>query len=275
MIIDTNVYLGHWPFRRLPGDEPAELLGKLRQRSVGQAWAGSFEGVFQRDIGGVNIRLAQGCREFGDGALIPFGSINPKLPDWQEDLRRCCEDHKMRGIRLHPNYHGYKLDDRAFAELLTLATERGLIVQLVVCMEDDRTQPPLMRVPPVDIAPLAAVIKNTEGLRLELLNCASHIDQEHYHAAIDAGNVYADISMMERVAGIGRHVHTFPLARLLFGSYYPFFYFESALLKVRESGLDEASQKAICEENARGLWRRPAKTKARHGPDDVSRVVVS
>jgi len=275
MIIDTNVYLGRWPFRRLPGDEPAELLGKLRQRGVGQAWAGSFEGVFQRDMGGVNLRLAQACRQYGDGMVVPFGSVNPKLPDWQEDVRRCSEEHKMRGIRLHPNYHGYKLDDPEFAELLKLATERGLIVQLALCMEDDRTQPPLMRVPPVDIAPLAAVVKSTEGLRLELLNCASRIDREQYRAAIDAGNIYADISMLEGVAGLGRHIHTFSLARLLFGSYYPFFYFESALLKVQESGLDESSRKAICEDNARGLWRRSAKTKPHHGPGDVSRVMAS
>jgi len=275
MIIDTNIYLGRWPFRRVPGDEPAELVSKLRQRNVEQAWAGSFEGVFQRDIGGVNIRLARACREYGDGLLVPFGSINPKLPDWQEDLRRCHEDHKMRGIRLHPNYHEYTLDDPVFAELLKLATERGLTVQLALCMEDDRTQPPLMRVPPVDLAPLPAVVKSTEGARLELLNCASHIDRDQYRAALDAGDVYADISMMEGVAGLGRHVHTFPLARLLFGSYYPFFYFESALLKVRESGLDHASQKAIREDNARGLSRRPAGTKPRHGPGEVSRVMVS
>jgi len=40
---------------------------------------------------------------------------------------------------------------------------------------------------------------------------------------------------------------------VLFGSYYPFFYFESALLKLQESDLDEASRRAIREHNARQL----------------------
>ena len=253
MIVDTNVYLSRWPFRRLQGDEPEALVAKLRQRNVVQAWVGSFDGVLHRDIAGVNTRLAQACRDFGQGILIPFGSINPKLPDWQEDVRRCQEEHHMPGIRLHPNYHGYTLDDPVFAELLKLATTRRLIVQLALCIEDARTQHPLMRVPPVDITPLPNVVKSTPGLRLELLNCTSNIDREQYEAALGAGDVYTETSMVEGVAGIARYVRSVPQARVLFGSYYPFFDFESALLKMQESGLDEASQKAICEDNARRL----------------------
>jgi predicted TIM-barrel fold metal-dependent hydrolase len=253
LIIDTNVYLSRWPFRRLDGDEPARLVAKLLERNVSQAWAGSFEGILERDVAGVNNRLAETCRSFGKGMLIPFGTVNPKLPDWQEDVRRCHEEHKMPGIRLHPNYHGYRLDDPVFAEALKLATERGLIVQLALSMEDPRTQSPLMRVPALELAPLAAVVKATPGLRLELLNCTSQIGREEYAAALSTGNVSMDISMVEGVAGLARLGRQVPLARVLFGSYYPFFYFESAVLKVQESGLDEASQKAICVENARRL----------------------
>jgi predicted TIM-barrel fold metal-dependent hydrolase len=253
MIIDTNVYLSRWPLRHLEGDEPADLVAKLRKRNVVQAWAGSFDGMLHRDIASVNIRLAQACRAHGPGILVPFGSINPKLPDWQEDVRRCQEEHKMPGIRLHPNYHGYSLDDPVFAELLKLATAHQLIVQLALCMEDVRTQSPLLHVPPVDIAPLVNVVKSTPGLRLELLNCTSNISRAQYRAAFSAGDVYVEISMVEGIAGVGRLVHLIPLPRVLFGSYYPFFYFESALLKVQESGLDEAPQRAICEDNARQL----------------------
>ena len=253
MIIDTNVYLSRWPFRRLDGDEPAHLLAKLRQWKVGQAWAGSFDGLLHRDIAGVNIRLAQACRDHGQGMLVPFGEINPRLPDWQEDLRRCHEDHKMPGIRLHPNYHGYVLDDPAFTELLRLATARGMIVQLAGRMEDERTQHPLLHVPPVDLAPLADAVKRVPGLRMELLNCGVHFREEQVRSALDAGEVYTEISSVEGVGGVGRVVHELPLSRLLFGSYYPFFDFESALFKMRESGLDDTSQKAINEDNARRL----------------------
>lgn len=253
MIIDTNVYLSRWPFRRLQGDEPAHLIAKLRQRKVTQAWAGSFEALLYRDIAGVNSRLAEACRTQGQGMLIPIGAVNPKFPDWREDLRRCHEVHQMPGIRLHPNYHGYKLDDPDFAELLKLATARRRVVQLAVCMEDMRTQSPLMQVPNVELAPLGDVVKSTPGLRLQLVNCASQIDPAKYDAALGSGDVSMDISMVEGVEGVGRLTRRVSLAKVLFGSYYPYFYYESALLKVQESGLDEAAEKAVCQDNARRL----------------------
>ena len=256
MIIDTNVYLSRYPFRRLEGDEPAHLLAKLRQWNVEQAWAGSFDGLLHRDIAGVNIRLAEACRGNGQGVLVPFGEINPKLPDWQEDVRRCHEEHKMPGIRLHPNYHGYGLDDPAFTEVMSLATARGLMVQLAGRMEDERTQHPLLHVPPVDLAPLASVVKRVPGVRLELLNCGLHVSEEQLRSLLDAGDVYTEIATVEGVAGVGRVARELPLSRVLFGSYSPFFDFESALFKMRESGLDASSQKAIDEDNARRLRGR-------------------
>ena len=38
--------------------------------------------------------------------------------------------------------------------------------------------------------------------------------------------------------------------RVVFGSHFPLFYFESAALKMREAGFSDADAKAISEENA-------------------------
>jgi predicted TIM-barrel fold metal-dependent hydrolase len=253
LITEVNVSLSRWPFRRLTGDEPAALAAGLRKRNVSQAWAGTFDGIFHKDLSAANARLAKDCRTHGAGFLLPFGSINPKLPDWQEDLRRCHEEHKMPGIRLHPNYHGYKLDDPAFRELLRLASGRKLIVQLALTMEDERTQHPLMRVPPVDIAPLSGVIKSSPELRLVVLNCYPAFRIEALKELSSSGEIYFDFAMVERIGAVSRLAAQVSFPRVLFGSNSPLYYFESALLKVRESGLTQAQSNAVFAENASRL----------------------
>ena len=111
-MIDTNVNLFRWPSRRVAGDDPEALVARLRTRGVTKAWAGSYEALSCRDMAGVNLRLAEACRRAGPNFLMPFGCVNPKLPDWDEDLRRCHEVHQMPGIRLFPNYHAYTLADQ-------------------------------------------------------------------------------------------------------------------------------------------------------------------
>jgi uncharacterized protein len=258
VMIDTNVNISRWPFRRLAGDETPDLVARLRKGNVIQAWAGSFDGILHKDIGGVNARLAADCANYGKGFLTPFGSINPKLPDWQEDVRRCAQDYRMPGIRLHPNYHGYEVKDPIFAELLHVAAASGLIVQLVASMEDIRTQHPLMRVPPVDLSALVEVVKSQPSTRLMLLNWWPALRGQQLRPLADAGELYFDFSTLEGIEGVARLVEQLPPERDLFGSNFPLFLFEAAVLKVQESGLPEDRKSMLFEGNARRIL--PTKT---------------
>lgn len=258
-MIDTNVTISRWPFRRLPGDETPGLVARLRARGITQAWAASFDGLLHRDIGGVNSRLAEECRLHGAGLLVPFGSVNPTLPGWREDLRRCSEEYGMPGIRLHPNYHGYQLASPEFLDVLNAAGKLRMIVQIAVSMEDPRTQHPLLRVPPVDLTGLPNLLLRAGGeVRIVLLN--------HWWTALRAGRalapyvelgtVYFDIAAVEGIEAVARLVEKLPPERIVFGSHAPLFAVDSALLKVRESGLPAEYRSRILETNAKGLLDR-------------------
>ena len=253
MIVDTNVYISRWPTRRLPRDETPALVEKLRANGVTQAWTGSFDALLHKDIAAVNERLLDECKSRGGGIFVPFGTVNPTLPDWEEDLRRCHETHKMRGIRLHPNYHGYKLDEPVFGKLLALANERGLLVQIALRMEDPRTQHRLLQVADVDPTPLAELLPKTPKLRVQLLNAMNVLRADALDKLIAAGNVSIEIAMLEGVGGIERLLTHVPPERILFGSYFPFFAWEAAQLKLRESSLAAAQRRLIEGGNARML----------------------
>jgi hypothetical protein len=171
-LIDDHVYVGQWPFARWEGDETARLVTLLRESGVTQAWAGSFEALLHKDVAGVNERLAAACRA-SEGLLVPFGAVSPALPDWEDDLRRCREVHGMRGIRLHPNYHGYSLDDERFSRLLELAASRKLIVQLVARLPEVRR--PYLRglETEVDLAPLPEALRRVPDVQVSVLRAAS------------------------------------------------------------------------------------------------------
>lgn len=251
--IDVNVNLSRWPTRRLPDDTAKRLVDRLRSHGVTQAWAGTFDGLLNKEASAANDRLADACRREGAGMLVPFGSINPMLPGWSDELQRCARVHDMRGIRLHPNYHGYALDDPLFDQVLRQAADANLIVQLVLEMEDERPTQRLLPVGPVDAAPLADAVRKVPGLRLVLLNALRVVRGEALKKVLAAGEAYVEIAMLEGVGGLGCLLDQVPAERVLFGSHAPFFYFEAATLKLEESDLTADQTDAICYLNAARL----------------------
>jgi predicted TIM-barrel fold metal-dependent hydrolase len=245
-LIDVNVNLSRWPFRRLRGDDPAEMAEHLKKNGVTQAWCGSFDGLLHKDLTSVNERLAQDCARHGAGLMLPVGQINPTLPDWKHDLGLCAKEHAMKAIRLHPNYHGYKLDDPLFLEVLAEAAKQKLIVQIVAQLEDQRTQHPLVQVAPVDLKPLRAALEQTPAAKVMVLNTNRVMSM----TALQGLPVWIDIAMLEGVGGVENLIKEWPVDRVVFGSHAPFFYWEAARLKLQESDLTDEQLAALTHKNA-------------------------
>lgn len=260
-MIDTNIYLSRWPCRRLPADETDRLADTLRAAGITRAWAGSFDALLHKDIAGVNERLLMECARHPD-LFVAFAAVNPMLPDWRDDVARCSAQPAVRGVRLHPNYHGYGLDDPRFVELLVLAAERRLVVQLAVRMEDERTQHPLLRVPAIDLAPLAELLRTKPGVQVELLNGGRDLTPARLSELAECPGVWIEPAMTEGVGGIAALVGRFPFERIVLGSYAPFFYVESALRKLEESELGGEIVARIARRNAESLLAAAARTAA-------------
>jgi predicted TIM-barrel fold metal-dependent hydrolase len=260
-IIDTNVHIFDWPFRKLKYADPAALVTKLRQHRIAQAWAGNFEAVLNKQLDAANRRLAAACRAQGDGILLPIGSVNPAWPDWQEDLRRCHEQYRMPGVRLYPAYHGYTLDHPELVNLLADAGKRSLLVQIVLRLEDERVHHAALDVGSVNTTPLAAALQRSPDTKVQLLSAAGTILGNNLPALVRDTKVTFDIAAIEGNGGLGRVIEgkllgfraAIPVERLLFGSHAPFFPCESALLKLFESPLELQQLQPLMNGNARRL----------------------
>lgn len=263
-IIDTNVNLFEWPFRKLKYSDTNALVSKLRSHRITQAWAGSFEALFHKDIDGVNARLAKECTDKGDGMLVPFGTVNLAWPDWKEDLRRCDEEYKMPGIRIYPLYQTVNLDTPDFISFVREATDRGLIIQIVGDMEDIRHHHPTVEVRDINFEPLVDIMKKIPEAKIQLLYWNHKVNRQLLEKFVAGTNAIFDTSRIEGVGEVGNLIEgnswygkitPVPAERIAFGSHAPYFPVESSLLKLFESPLTLNQMEGIMNNNASRFFK--------------------
>ena len=189
--------------------------------------------------------------------MVPVGSINLALPGWPDDLQRCAGEHQMKVIRLHPNYHGYTLLGTEFTELLQLAQDASLIVQIVVAMEDGRTQHPQLQVPDTDVQPLLTLKNEYPNVRIQLLNHRLRSPLLTQLAGLP--NIYFDTARVDGTDAVPQLVKAVPKGRVLYGSHAPLLIPEAAMIRVHESGrLVDEQLRAVYTDNASNVLLKRA-----------------
>ncbi len=249
-IIDSNVSLFHWPFRRLPLDQTGKLVTRMGELGVSKMLAGSFEGLIHRDLASVNQRLSEECAKYKE--LIPVGTVNPEMTGWEVVLNQCAGKFGMPGVRLFPNYHGYSLESASFQKLLKLSERLGLFVQIASAMEDVRMQHPSVKVSDVDLSPLADAVKNAPKVRIQILNWKPR--GLAFEALRKLPQIRFDTARVDGTDGIAKLVEAVGSERVLFSSHAPFLIPEAALIRtLHESRLGENDLSLLVQGNAEAL----------------------
>jgi predicted TIM-barrel fold metal-dependent hydrolase len=261
-IVDTNVNLFQWPFRRLKYSRSADLMEKLKTHQIKEAWAGSFEALFHKDIDGVNRRLTEACESVGKNFFRPFGTVNLAWPDWMEDLRRCHEHFRMAGVRIYPSYQTSDLDHPEFLQFLQEVAKRGLILQIVGDMEDSRNHHPIVTTRNVNMEALLDAAKKVPTAKIQLLYWNHRINNNLMTRIVQESGILFDTARIETSGGLEKMIsgHLWnadatpvPVERILFGSHAPYFPVEANLLKLIESPLTLAQARSIMNGNAQQL----------------------
>jgi predicted TIM-barrel fold metal-dependent hydrolase len=252
MIVDVNAYLGHFAFRRLRHNTALALLKLMAAKQIDQAWVSSASAITYRNCQAGNEELAAEVHGQRD-RLTPFAVINPAYAGWRDDLQTCHEKWGMRGLRLYPRWHNYRLDSKSCLELVNLATERGLVISIPLRVEDPREQSWLINVPDVPLAEIGTLLKACPKARFVLLNGINYHNSPLGRP--DSGlpaNYLLEISRLSALLDdeIGQLISRMGANRLVFGTGMPFNYPDPALLKLEVLSASQEDRDRIRGQNA-------------------------
>jgi hypothetical protein len=250
MIIDVNAYLGHYAFRQLRHNTAESLLRLMDARKIDRAVVSSASAIAYRNAQSGNEEVDGEVKAHRD-RLIPFAVINPAYAGWEDDLKTCHEKSGMRGLRLYPGWHNYKLSDPRCLDLVRAAAARGLVISIPIRVEDPRERSWLVDVPDLSLDDVATLIRTCPEARFLLLNGIGYIRSPlgrpgdglpaNYRIEISRLTAFLEDELGTLVKALGAD-------RIVFGTGMPFSYPDPALLKL---GVLAASP----EQKERIAWR--------------------
>src|SRR5690348_14594592 len=105
-VIDMSAWIGRYPFRGIPNSSLEDLRAKMRELQVERAIVSLYEAIFWEN----NLDAYEQCADqlAGDDKIEVWPVIRPGA---MVGLEKLLDRFKPRGLRLLPNYHGYRLSD--------------------------------------------------------------------------------------------------------------------------------------------------------------------
>jgi len=182
--------------------------------------------------------------------IVPFASVHPDDPDALEHVDRMAEA-GIPGVKLHPYYQEFDVDERRLYPLYARLQRNGLI--LLCHTGFDIAFERVRRADPVRIA---AVRRDFPGLKLVASHLGAWEDWDEVERHLLGSDVYMDISYsfpyMPREKAHG-FLTGHPATRLLFGSDSPWADQRETLQAVLDMGLDNGRLEALLHGNAARL----------------------
>ena len=191
-------------------------------------------------------------RSVQDQRILCLPSVHPADPRAAERVRIAAEE-GFRGLKLHPYYQDFDLDDPAMDPVYGAMEEQGL-----VCVSHtgfDHAFPFVRRADPPRILRVLAKFPRLSFLATHL---GAWKDWDLAARLLPGANLWIDTAYSLQYLPrdeARRLVLSFPADRLLFGSDSPWAPQDASLAMVRALELDPARERALLAENARSLFR--------------------
>ena len=182
--------------------------------------------------------------------IEPFPSVHPRDPLAVRRVREIANK-GFRGIKLHPYYQGFILDEDALLPIYRAAADHGLIVTAhtgfdIAFPRERRADPPR----------ILRILERVPSLTFVATHFGGWDDWDAVEADLLGRPVYLETSYSLPLLGperARRMLCEHPPDRILFGTDTPWQNPAAALADIRALGLDLSRERALLSENANRL----------------------
>ncbi len=244
--IDTNFWMGNWPFASIPENTGIENRRRLKRIGVAGAWVSSLDSVFQVDPMAGNRSVLEAIRN--SRSILPLPVLNPGTPPWEDHLAALLQEPKVAVIRLMPAYHGYSLGSSSVRALVEKAVRARLRIVITARLVDERHEHRAISIKPVTVKALAGFIE--EFPKLDPL--IQGLNRHELEALAESNSAFlTDTSFAEWEDTLAVLKRFIPTRRILFGSLAPLQSLQAQVDKVRLSSLPALQREMVASGNAR------------------------
>ena len=249
--IDVCVYVGHWPFHRIPNSNTDNILASLGESNTELDLVTPLNAVFYKDPNEGFEELVEVIAGLKKTAKIKFTPvINPALPYWRNDYEKYLGMNNVAGIRLFPGYHGYGLSDQVCIELAGAAAKDEMPVFLNIKLQDARIRHALDVSEDVTLDDAVKLAGKCPNAKICLSQVKSWSLLELIEVFADCGNLYFDTAMCVADDFVEQIADTTLIDRTVYGSSRPFMNAASTLEPLVRAAVAAETIEKICRTNA-------------------------
>lgn len=248
--VDVNSFIGEYPFRRVPGTTPRDLLDAMDRVGIEIAWVSHLTAIFWDDPMAGNADLYR----MDSRRLHPVPAIHPGRDGWREALAD-ARHREVPAVRADPTRWSLDPAGPDMRALLEACGAAGIPLLLSVRLEDGRQRSPRDRTGELEPWMVRAWIRSDPSVRLIVTHAdRDFIEQVHFGATPEeASRIRWDICwiwgppedhlriLLETVGG----------DRFVFGTGMPLRIPESSIAKLDLLDLAPEDRAMIEEKNSR------------------------
>jgi len=197
------------------------------------------------------------AQEQNHGSIVSFGSVHPRDPQALSELER-IRDIGLKGIKLHPDYQGFFVDDESVYPIYEKIQELGL--PLLFHAGNDPYSPHVVHGRPQAIAKVAREFPQLTVVAAHLGGVKTYEESMEYIYTQDIPNLYVDTSMTHIYAearDIRMAIRMMGADRVLYASDMPWSNGEKAAEALLQLGLKDEELEKIFYKNALRLLQVP------------------